>query len=72
MVSLFRNPLAGPYVLGVSSGASLFVAIATMVLTSINISGLYFFGKSMITLFSISGAFLVTFIILMISCFRFS
>lgn len=67
MQSLFRNPLAGPYVLGVSSGASLFVAIATMVLTSINISGLYFFGKSMITLFSISGAFLVTFIILMIS-----
>jgi iron complex transport system permease protein len=67
MQSLFRNPLAGPYVLGVSSGASLFVAIATMVLTSINISGLYFFGKSMITLFSISGAFLVTFIILLIS-----
>lgn len=67
MQSLFRNPLAGPYVLGVSSGASLFVAIATMVLTSINISGLYFFGKSMITLFSICGAFLVTFIILIIS-----
>lgn len=67
MQSLFRNPLAGPYVLGVSSGASLFVAIATMLLTSVNISGFYFFGKSMITLFSIVGAFFVTFIILIIS-----
>ena len=52
MQTLFRNPLAGPYALGVSSGASLFVAIATMLLTSIQISGLYFFGKSMISLFS--------------------
>ena len=67
MQTLFRNPLAGPYALGVSSGASLFVAIATMLLTSIQISGLYFFGKSMITLFSMVGAFLVTLIILMIS-----
>jgi iron complex transport system permease protein len=70
MQTLFRNPLAGPYALGVSSGASLFVAIATMLLTSIQISGLYFFGKSMITLFSMVGAFLVTLIILFISiCF---
>jgi iron complex transport system permease protein len=30
MQALFRNPLAGPYVLGVSSGASLFVALAIM------------------------------------------
>lgn len=30
MQTLFRNPLAGPYILGVSSGASLGVAIATM------------------------------------------
>lgn len=67
MQSLFRNPLAGPYVLGVSSGSSLFVAIATMVLTSINISGFYFVGKSIVTLFSIVGAFGVTFIILMVS-----
>ena len=65
--SLFRNPLAGPYVLGVSSGASLFVAIATMVLTSINISGVFFAGKLMVTVFSIAGAFFVTMIILVIS-----
>ncbi|MBW7868939.1 MAG: iron ABC transporter permease [Brumimicrobium sp.] len=28
--TLFQNPLAGPYVLGINSGASLFVAISTM------------------------------------------
>jgi iron complex transport system permease protein len=31
MQTLFRNPLAGPYILGVSSGASLGVALVTMV-----------------------------------------
>jgi iron complex transport system permease protein len=67
MQSLFRNPLAGPYVLGVSSGSSLFVAIATMLISSINVSGLYFMGKSIVTLFSIGGAFFVTLIILIIS-----
>ena len=30
MQTLFRNPLAGPYTLGVSSGASLGVALLTM------------------------------------------
>lgn len=67
MQSLFRNPLAGPYVLGVSSGSNLFVAIATMAITSINISGFYFMGKSIVVLFSIMGAFGVTSIILMVS-----
>ena len=32
MQTLFRNPLAGPYVLGVSSGASLAVALSYWVL----------------------------------------
>ena len=67
MQSLFRNPLAGPYVLGVSSGSSLFVAIATILLSSIHISGFYFMGKSIVTLFSIAGAFFVTLIILLVS-----
>ncbi|MBQ0154579.1 MAG: iron ABC transporter permease [Bacteroidales bacterium] len=31
MQTLFRNPLAGPYILGVSSGACLGVAIATLI-----------------------------------------
>ena len=30
MQTLFNNPLAGPYVLGISSGSSLFVALCTM------------------------------------------
>jgi iron complex transport system permease protein len=67
MQSLFRNPLAGPYVLGVSSGSGLFVAIATMLLTSVSISGLFLVGKSIVTLFSIAGAFCVTLIILAVS-----
>jgi iron complex transport system permease protein len=67
MQSLFRNPLAGPYVLGVSSGSSLFVAIAIMLVSSMNISDFYLAGKSIITLFSIAGAFFVTTIILMVS-----
>jgi iron complex transport system permease protein len=33
MQTLFRNPLAGPYILGVSSGASLGVSFVTMVTT---------------------------------------
>ena len=33
MQTFFRNPLAGPYILGVSSGASLGVALVTMVTT---------------------------------------
>ena len=36
MQTLFRNPLAGPYILGVSSGASLGVALFTM------LSGMFF------------------------------
>lgn len=38
MQTLFRNPLAGPYVLGVSSGASLGVALFTMGLPLLGIS----------------------------------
>lgn len=67
MQSLFRNPIAGPYVLGVSSGASLFVAIATMLISSIQVSGFFIMGKSIVTLFSVLGAFFVTLIILLIS-----
>lgn len=67
MQSLFRNPLAGPYVLGVSSGSSLFVAIATMLISSIHVSDFFLMGKSIVTLFSITGAFFVTLIILMVS-----
>lgn len=65
--SLFRNPLAGPYALGVSSGASLFVGLATMLLAPLHLSGVLFAGKAMVTLYSIAGAFLVTIVILFVS-----
>ncbi len=38
MQTLFRNPLAGPYILGVSSGATLGVAIVLMIGTMIGIA----------------------------------
>ena len=40
MQTLFRNPLAGPYILGVSSGASLGVALVTMCGIAVGSSGL--------------------------------
>jgi iron complex transport system permease protein len=39
MQTLFRNPLAGPYILGISSGAGLGVAVFIMGLSFIGISG---------------------------------
>ena len=57
MQTLFRNPLAGPYVLGVSSGASLGVALfilgaplfgwaATSALSSIGVAGAAWIGSA--------------------------
>ena len=59
MQTLFRNPLAGPYVLGVSSGASLGVAIFTLgapllglggtsLLSSIGVAGAAWIGAAMV------------------------
>ena len=59
MQTLFRNPLAGPYVLGVSSGASLGVAIfilgapllglgGTSLLSSIGVAGAAWIGAAMV------------------------
>ncbi|MGZ4038650.1 MAG: FecCD family ABC transporter permease, partial [Bacteroidia bacterium] len=67
MQTLFRNPLAGPYVLGISSGASLFVAITVMLINSAGIAGNYFFGKTLVSVASIAGALLVTVLILFVS-----
>jgi iron complex transport system permease protein len=64
---IFRNPLAGPYVLGISSGASLFVAITFLAGSSVNIFANYFFGKSLIVASSIIGSLAVTFLILALS-----
>lgn len=49
---LLRNPLADPYILGISSGASLSAALALL-------SGFYFLGKLTIPLTAFAGASLV-------------
>jgi iron complex transport system permease protein len=67
MQTLFRNPLAGPYVLGISSGASLFVAISILLVNILGLTQYYFVGKSIISLAAITGALLVTVVILYVS-----
>lgn len=64
MQSLFRNPLAGPYILGISSGAGLGVALVVM--------GATFFGISLsasftIPLAAVLGALLILFILFLVS-----
>lgn len=66
MQTMFRNPLAGPDVLGVNAGASLGVALLVM-LGSIG-GGMFFnFGSWSIIMAAILGAFLVLLLILVVS-----
>lgn len=62
MQTLFRNPLAGPYVLGISSGAGLGVAIfilgaplmglaSSPIITTLGVAGAAWAGAAMILLF---------------------
>ena len=62
--TLFRNPLAGPYILGISSGASFGVALMILGLSFFGISSA---GNFSIALAGIIGASLVLLIILLIS-----
>lgn len=69
MQTLFRNPVAGPFVLGISSGASLFVALFLM---SSSLMGFTFFQipilqYSSIVVFAFIGSFLFALLILYIS-----
>ena len=64
---VFRNPLAGPYVLGISSGASLMVAISIMAGNFLGVFSNLLLGKSFIVFSAISGSFLVTLLILTVS-----
>jgi iron complex transport system permease protein len=52
MQTAFRNPLAGPYVLGISAGASLGVAIMVLGISSIGAASL----TGIVTSFSLAGA----------------
>jgi iron complex transport system permease protein len=65
MQTLFRNPLAGPYVLGVNSGASLGVALFTLAtpmlgiaampwLVSVGVTGVAWLGSALILLLVMS------------------
>ena len=68
MQTLFRNPLAGPYVLGISSGASLGVAI--LILGSSIIGGSFLAlsqSNILLTLAASLGSFLVLFAVMLVS-----
>jgi len=68
MQTLFRNPLAGPYVLGLSSGASLGVAVAILGAALVPISLSEFFLSSFgIIIASSLGSFAVLLSILVIA-----
>lgn len=70
MQTFFRNPLAGPYVLGISSGASLGVAL--VVLGGVGLNAYLSFsepGQWMTILGAICGALLVFVVILIFSRF---
>jgi len=66
MQTLFRNPLAGPYILGISSGAGLGVAIFIMGLgfLGISLTHLTWIGNYGIIISSIIGSSCVLFILL--------
>ncbi|WP_299768169.1 iron ABC transporter permease [uncultured Dokdonia sp.] len=64
MQTLFRNPLAGPFVLGISSGASLGVALFILGGTALGISSTLSFGKWGLILAAATGSFLVFLMVL--------
>ena len=70
MQTLFRNPLAGPYVLGISSGASLGVAFVVLLSGSIGgiaLSRLGFMGEIALTMAAIIGALSIMALIVYVS-----
>lgn len=68
MQTVFRNPLAGPYVLGISAGASLGVALAVLGFSGIiGIMSSTVLGSWSIAIAAWIGAGLVLFLILLVS-----
>jgi len=67
MQSMFRNPVAGPYVLGISAGASLGVAIFILAASSFGIQEVHLLSSWSIILAAASGAILIFFINFLIS-----
>lgn len=66
MQTLFRNPLVGPYVLGISSGASLGVAVYLLLFSFLGISAFYLSCWG-IALSSMVGAALLFVLVILIS-----
>ncbi|MFP4156770.1 MAG: FecCD family ABC transporter permease [Opitutales bacterium] len=70
MQTVFRNPLADPFVLGVNSGASLGVALVVLALAPAGISltsGLGLSGQLLVIFASSAGAAATLFIVLLLS-----
>lgn len=68
MQTLFRNPLAGPFVLGISSGASLGVALLILGASFFGIGfSAFAFSSLGIAIAASSGAFLVMLIIMIVA-----
>jgi len=71
MQTLFRNPLADPYALGIASGASLGVALVLLtsgaIVSDVFASSLGLAGDAMVTVASIAGAALAIVVVLGLS-----
>ena len=67
MQSVFRNPLAGPYVLGISSGSSLGVALVILGASLFGGMGLNLIANLSISFAAFIGAFLVLGLVLIAS-----
>ena len=67
MQTVFRNPLAGPYVLGISSGASLAVALFAMGFPVILTGSMAWAGTWTLALVAWLGSFLVMMLVLAVS-----
>ena len=70
MQTVFRNPLAGPSVLGISSGASMGVAFVVLLsgsLGGVALSKLGFMGEIALTIAAIAGSLSITALIVFVS-----
>lgn len=70
MQTVFRNPLAGPSVLGISSGASMGVAFVVLLsgsLGGVALSKLGFMGEIALTIAAIAGSLSIMALIVFVS-----
>ena len=68
MQTLFRNPIAGPFVLGISSGAGLGVALLILTAGGLGLTATFNpFHQWTLAIFAMSGAALVLVLVLLVS-----